>query len=183
MVIIVVNAFKNFSNEVAAELFAFAVNVGVAASREIDPFKGATFVFTWLDDRGNFNLSGLVDYYSLARCEFLDFIKRGGEDGLDNRTFGGHDRYLVVDVVEGRSDSMGIAYNEHVARTRRTTHGEATVPRRNGSLQNSAQVDVVLDCRGQGRVAESVAELAVESVVLFVESIAELFENHDGVAV
>lgn len=62
-------------------------------------------------------------------------------------------------------------------------HGEATVPRRNGSLQNSAQVDVVLDCRGQGRVAESVAELAVESVVLFVESIAELFENHDGVAV
>ena len=78
---------------------------------------------------------------------------------------------------------MTVAQHKHVARPRSAADYESAVPFGRGRSQHAAHVYPVLDGVSQLGVHHRRAQLPVETVILLVKGVAELFQEHHGVGI
>mmetsp|Transcript_82619 Transcript_82619/g.212836 ORF Transcript_82619/g.212836 Transcript_82619/m.212836 type:complete len:472 (+) Transcript_82619:3604-5019(+) len=166
----------------AAELLALAVDVGVVAAREVDALEGALLEGQRLQDLLHGPGAAPLHAQRLAGRDVLHQLLADVEDRLDQRRLAGDDDHVLVRVVRGRADAAGVAQHEGVAVAEHARDAVAAVPVAGGAAQDARDVQVLRDETEAGlRVVARGRVLDVEVIVLLVDEVPHLLQQHDGV--
>ena len=179
---VVVDAFENLRHEQRAEALAFAIDVPVAAPREVDAFERAGVDGARCRERFHLDAAVAADDQRVARFELLDVFVSQIERRLDHGTLGGrHDDFVVV-VEVGGADAARIAHDERVAVSDHAGHRIAPVPAAGRERKDFLEVDMAGQQVGDFLFGISlVLEVAVFVVVLPVEEVSDAFQNRHRV--
>ena len=110
-----------------AEVTAFAVDVGVVRTREIDPLEDAAAAFRRIEAVEDFHAAVGPRDDGLARRELHDFGGGAVERRLDRGAFAGCREDLVVKIKISGTDRMRVPDGEGVAQTVEAAEGERAV--------------------------------------------------------
>ena len=149
------DGFVDLWGELFAQCLAFAVDVAVAASTEVDAFEGAGMVALRGKNLGEGDIAILVDGECLSGQEFVNAIGGHIECGLNDRTLGCHHQHLFVTIPESGTDAPGVSHGEHLAAAREAAQHIAAIEKGSGSAQDVGDVDVVFDVSCQVSACKS----------------------------
>ena len=175
---VVINTFQNLRHKLPSELLALAVNILVAAPREIDPLERTGPDRPRRGKRIDRYLSVASHDQSVARRQLPDIFVPEVECRLDHRALRSGDDDLVVAIVERRTDSGRVPHDKRVAMADHPRHRISPVPTAGRQRQYFLEVDVL----GQhfGDVVLRIAfifKIAVLIVVFTIEEMTDALEN------
>ena len=178
------DGFVDLWGELFAQCLAFAVDVAVAASTEVDAFEGAGMVALRGKNLGEGDIAILVDGECLSGQEFVNAIGGHIECGLNDRTLGCHHQHLFVTIPESGTDAPGVSHGEHLAAAREAAQHIAAIEKGSGSAQDVGDVEVVFDVSCQVSACKSLhVGNVVDALALAVKTVPHQFEHDVGVVV
>lgn len=110
-----------------AQPFALLIDVTVGAATEVDALEGTGTEPLCRHYLFQLARAVLMNDECLARHQLMHILSLDVERGLQHRALAGDGYYLVVAIVECRTDTPGVAYREHLARARQSTHDVTAV--------------------------------------------------------
>ena len=177
---VVVYLFQHGFHQVAPQGFPFAVDVGVAAPREIDALERTGFFRQGCHHWGQFVAAVAVHDQGVAGFDLVYGVDRYVECGLDYRAFGGYHDDFVVGIVESRADTGRIAQDKSIALSYQSGDGKAEAF--GGAYQYRMGVELLGDPFGQFHSVQPFGFIAGEERVdFFVQEVPDAFHHRDGI--
>ena len=184
MIQIIVDSAEYRRHQPFPQLLPLAVNIHVAAPREVDALERARLVLFRLHDLACMPFAPLIDQEGFAPVQFLDVPRMNVHHGLDDRTFGGDHHDFLIGIIEGRTDAPRVAHGKHLAAPGQSADDKAAVPRRHAARQHLRQVDSILNSLRNLNTLQALGFAGgVELLHFAVEAVPHLLEHDIGVGI
>ena len=145
MLDVISDGWQYLLDESAAQLLAFAIDVGIASAAEIYALERACAQCLSLVDLFETNRAVLTRDECFAWLEFMYGTVVNVERSLDNRSLGGKHNNLFVLVPERCTYAPRVAQGEGFSAASDATHDIATVPVAAARAQDVGYVNIVFD--------------------------------------
>ena len=179
---VVVYFFQHGFHQVAPQGFPFAVDVGIAAPREVDALERAGFFRQGRHHRGQFVAAVAVHDQGAAGFDLVYGVDRYVEGRLDHRTLGGYHDDFVVGIVECWANTGRIAQDKSVALSYQSGDGKAAVEAFGGAYQYRMGVELLGDPFGQFHSVQPLGFIAGEERIdFFVQEVPDALHDRDGI--
>ena len=127
----------NARKEQLAQHLAFAVNILVTTTREVNALKRTGFAYPWGKYLFYCHLTTLLDDNRIPRRQLVYILVFYIEDRLYSRTFRRYHYHFFISIVKRRTNTRRVAEYKSIAVTYHSFHCITTVPILSRALQDA----------------------------------------------